>query len=130
MYMQVRGYKILGFILSLKSRELISIALMDELFEFCLSRGKLTHSTPSSSSSSYFTSFSSSMLLADTPSLYYLLLNHQIWSIKRYSFALKVICFLEALSSNSTYRDLNNRRLSALGGSYSFLALIVVTFSS
>ena len=101
-FMQIKGYKILGFLLSLKNKDLISAVLMDELFEFCVSRSQ-------ERKCSY------SLLLVDTPALYYLLLNHQIWGLKRYPYASKVVDYLNSLSSDSTHGDLNNKRLAALG---------------
>jgi hypothetical protein len=105
-YMQIKGYKILGFLLSIKNKGLITLPLMDELFEFSVSRGSKINQDGSRNHS---------LLLADTPALYYLLLNHQIWNLKRYHYTRKVIKYLEQLSSNSFHGDLNNRRLAALG---------------
>ena len=105
-YMQIKGYKILGFLLSIKHKGLITLPLMDELFEFSVSRGSKINQDGSRNHS---------LLLADTPALYYLLLNHQIWNLKRYHYTRKVIKYLEQLSSNSFHGDLNNRRLAALG---------------
>jgi hypothetical protein len=104
--MQIKGYKILGFLLSIKNKGLITLPLMDELFEFCVSRGSRVNQDGSRNNS---------ILLADTPALYFLLLNHQIWDLKRYNFTRKVIKYLEQLSSNAFHGELNNRRLAALG---------------
>ena len=139
-YMQIKGYKIVGFILSKKKKNLINITIMNELFEFCVSYGKTNFSsygknnnsihsrrnslsTRSVSNSSINSNDDSNdnnncrdtLLLVDTPALYYLLLNHQIWSIKRSNYAQKVISFLELLSLNSTHGNLNNQRLGVLG---------------
>lgn len=105
-YMQIKGYKILGFLLSIKKKGLITLPLMDELFEFCVSRGLRVNQDGSKNNS---------LLLTDTPALYYLLLNHQIWDLKRYHFTRKVIKYLDLLSANAFHGDLNNRRLAALG---------------
>ena len=109
-YMQVKGYKILGFLLSIKKREIFSTALMDELFKFSVSRGQewRTKSTGNET-----------ILLTDTPALYYLLLNHQVWSLHRYQFAKNVVSYLEALSLDSFHGELNARRLAALGTPFS-----------
>jgi hypothetical protein len=109
-YMQVKGYKILGFLLSIKKREIFSTALMDELFEFSVSRGQEWRTKSGGSET---------ILLTDTPALYYLLLNHQVWSLHRYQFAKNVVSYLEVLSVDSFHGELNARRLAALGTPFS-----------
>ena len=108
-YMQVKGYKMLGYLLSIKKREIFTTSLMDELFEFSISRGQKSHTK---------FGINETILLTDTPALYYLLLNHQVWSLHRYHFARNVVTYLDILSCDGFHGELNSRRLAALGTSF------------
>ena len=131
-YMQIKGYKILGYLLTIKKREIFSTILMDQLFEFSISRGHISNTNIINSDRNV------TVLLTDTPALYYLLLNHQVWSLHRYHFARKVINYLKILSCDSFHGELNSRRLATLGTPfyfcmfsysliYSFICLFVLT---
>ena len=123
-YMQVKGYKMLGYLLSIKKREIFSTALMDELFEFSISRGHISYTNTNKSDRNV------TVLLTDTPAFYYLLLNHQVWSLHRYHFARNVLNYLKILSCDGFHGELNSRRLATLGTPFCHLYayLFVVVF--
>ena len=129
-YMQTKGYKILAFILYNKNKNLITSSIIEELFKFSVSYGKTKFDSYGKSNlitirnsadvrkrnfSNGSNNCNDTLLLVDTPALYYLLLNHQIWSIKRSSHIQKVVNYLEQLSSNSIHGDVNSQRLAILG---------------
>ena len=129
-YMQIKGFKILAFILHNKNKKLITLSIMDELFNFSVSYGKTKFSSYGKSNlsstrnsldgekrnlSNGSNNCNNTLLLVDTPALYYLLLNHQIWSIKRSTYIQKVVSYLELLSSNFIHGDINSQRLAILG---------------
>ena len=117
-YMQVKGYKVLGYLLSIKKREIFSTTLMDQLFEFSISRGHVSYANTNNSNNS---DRNVTVLLTDTPALYYLLLNHQVWSLHRYHFARSVLNYLMVLSCDTFHGELNSRRLATLGTLFSCL---------
>lgn len=103
-YMHISGFQILGFLLSRKPKDLISEVVIDELLSMCVDRGL-------KSTNSVF-----SVLLVDTLALYQLVLNHQIWDIKRFNFAMYVTEHLRTLvSEDARHATLNAKRLSLLG---------------
>ena len=146
-YMQIKGYKILAFILHNKNKKLITLSIMDELFNFSVSYGKTKFSSYGKSNlistrnsldgnkrnlSNGSNNCNDTLLLVDTPALYYLILNHQIWSIKRSTYIQKVVTYLELLSSNLIHGDINSQRLAILGNlklfNISFLVLYTYFF--
>ena len=106
-YMQTKGYKIISFILSLKPKTLIATSdVMDALFELCIHRG-ITVTDENVETET--------LLLTNTPALYYLLLNQQVWNARSFTYPQRILCYLSRLVHDPRHGSLNSRRLGSLG---------------
>lgn len=102
-YMKRMGYKVMAFILSLKPSSIMTINVLDELFEFCVVRS-YDDSTPKIPTT----------LLSDMSALFYLIINHQVWDVQRYSSVMRVLEHLSSLILDARYGFLNTKRLSSI----------------
>ena len=106
-YMQTKGYKIISFILSLKPKALIAMPdVMDSLFDLCIHRG-ITVTDENIETET--------LLLIDTPALYYLLLNQQVWNARSFTYPRRILRYLSRLVYDPRHGALNSRRLGSLG---------------
>ena len=106
-YMQNKGYKIISFILSLKPKTLIATSdVMDALFELCIHRG-VTITDENIETETF--------LLTNTPALYYLLLNQQVWNTRSFTYPQRILRYLSRLVHDPRHGSLNSRRLASLG---------------
>ena len=104
MYMQSMGYKICAFILSQKPKEIMTKSVFDSIWDVCTSRCVADS-----------VAFKSSILFVDTAAFYNLILNNQVWGMKRSDFASYILKNISLLLRDSRYGTLNAKRLSLLG---------------
>ena len=100
-WMQGSGYKLLSYVLSIKPTHLLDTEVVKLLFDMCQSES-VRGGGPC-------------LLLVDTAALYYLPLNHQIWSSKRFAIASEVVRRVVLLCSDARYGPANARRMSCVG---------------
>jgi hypothetical protein len=105
MYMQSIGYKICAFLLSQKPKEIITKSVFDCIWDICTSTCIAESNVV----------LKSSLLFVDTTAFYNLILNNQVWGMKRNDFASHILKNISLLVKDSRYGSLNSKRLSSLG---------------
>lgn len=103
-YMQNIGYKVCAFILTLKPKSILTREVLAAIYDLCISKQRDDE-----------TGGSKALLLVDTPAIFYLVLNHQVWDAKRFPFVIEVLKLIVALLTDPKYGHLNAKRLSSLG---------------
>lgn len=105
-YMKKVGYKLISLILSFKPRKVITLDVLQVIFEFAISK---------TSASASFKKSSENLLLVDSSALFYLVLNHQVWNCYSYSIVLFVFETFLNLVQDIRYGMKNAKKLSSLG---------------
>ena len=114
-YMHTTGFGVLSFLLSRKSKSLITEKVISALFSMAVDRGL------KAATSSIF-----SILLVDTLAFNYLFLNHQIWDPLNPEYALLVMMNLKTLvCEDARHGTLNAKRLALMGVSRWIIVFLV-----